>query len=350
MKISRLSMLLSACVLSMNAGATPNVVFLDQDQGPGQTNPVIQFPNSAAWTESDFFPQAYGPTYSFDRRDGSSGGPYLAVRTNGALDPFAGPTGGGTTFDVYGRWSQGNGRCSNVRIEVRRNNGASLVLSTTRDMRPEEAGFNWQFLGTVSAVPGQNYEVRYYANNTISSTIPGSQIGCVVSPDGAMFVKRTFDGSDIFNLNALDIIDEAGVDFSSAGSRSLSSPAVNVCNSYTQLTSIIVSVPASSGNSYVVCSAAGEVDHNVLNNLVRVGIDAVPNTTDATIPDRSRVLEPISINSEEDRTPWAVQNVYTFSSAGGSQRYALKACRQATTTTGSIIWDPLVCEVFPTRR
>ena len=117
-----------------------------------------------------------------------------------------------------------------------------------------------------------------------------------------------------------------------------------------QLTSFVVSVPASSTSSYVVCSASGQVDHNQLNNNVRVGIDAVPNTTDTSSPDRIRILEAISISSEEDVQSWAVQNVYTFTSAGGSQRYALKVCRQNTANSAGLSWDPLVCEVFPTLR
>ena len=141
-----------------------------------------------------------------------------------------------------------------------------------------------------------------------------------------------------------------GVDFSSSGSRTISNPAVNTCNTYTQLTSIVVTIPASSTTSYVVCTATGEIDHNQLNNLVRIGIDAVPSTIDTSSPDRSRVLEALSLSSEEDRATWAVQNVYSFGLAGASQRFALKVCRQSDANSALVIWDPLVCTVVPSRR
>lgn len=342
-----LSLLLSLTLLP-NAGAFQNVFILDQDTG-------IQLPNAAAWTESDFFPQAYGPNYSFDRRDGSAGGPTLTIRTPGALDPIGGGTAGtsGTVWDVYGRWSQGSGRCSNVRIEVRRNNGASLVLSATRDMRPTAAGLNWEYLGGFTAVVGQNYEVRYYANNTIVSGVPSTAIGCVVSPDGAMFVKRTFDGSDISNLNNADIIDEAGLEDGTAGSNSLGGATIANCASYTTLRSISVTVPASSNTSYVFCQAAGDIDFDTADAEVRVGIDG-PDA--GNVPERQRLLgiEGVNLgsNDETDRKAWAVQNVYTVSSAGATQTYSLVGCKDEIDTVdpGTLTWDPFVCLVIPTGR
>ena len=336
-----------SCLLTASLVSAESVWILDEDSAVASGPPCGQ---------SDFFPQNYGRFYATCQRNGSvlNTGPVLRLRTPGALDSSGGGSSStsGTVWRAYARWASGFNRCSNVRVEVRRNNGASLVLTRTYDFIPDVNSHNWIPMGTFTAVPGQNYEITYYANNAIGGA--GTGIGCFTTPDGAMFVKETFDGTDISNLESTDVIDEAGLEFANAGTKTVqTAPAVNTCGLYTVLTQMSVAVPASPTTSYVQCIATGETDLDSDDGRIVVGIDDAGGTA---VPDRSRNLE---VNTDEFTSgnwesfkQWAVQNVYSVSASNFTtfRNFYLKACREATNTNGVIVWDPFVCTVLPTRR
>jgi hypothetical protein len=160
-----------------------------------------------------------------------------------------------------------------------------------------------------------------------------------------MFVKRTFDGSDISNLTKFDTIDEAGIEFdTSPASIAMSSLSTN-CSAPTVLMSLNLSVPDTVSSNYVVCRAAGRSFHSQVNVWNFVSID---ETTGGTT-DTWRYTGTDSTAFPSSYSNWAMQHAYTVGSEGGSQTYYLRACRQNNTVTGTIFLDHFTCEYFPTR-
>jgi hypothetical protein len=328
------------CVLVVGAAsASESVYVLDEDSA---------IASGAVCGQSQYWPQNYGKYYATCQRNGSvpSTGSILRLRTPGSLDPTGGGTAGtsGTVWRAYARWTTGNNRCANVRIEVRRNNGATFVASTIRDFRTEVNSHNWIPIATFTAVPGQNYEVTYYANEAIGAA--GTGIGCYMTPDGAMFVKESFDGTDIENSSLFDtdIGDEPGLDWAEAGEINLSS--VGYCDnpSWTNLTSVTLTAPTS---GYVLVEATGIASNTVASGQYsRVGID--DSSTGKSIDSYAPIFENVSDEtaSYENERRYAIRNVYSV--GAGSHTYYLKGCKSEF-AGGRILWGDFTGIFFPTR-
>lgn len=322
--------------------ARNTAVFLDDDQ-------ATFLPNAGAWTESTFFPTVYGNGYHFARRNGSIllAGPYLRMVTPSSLDVSGGgrDNNSGSVYQAHLRWSAGSpgsNRCTNVRVEVRNFTTNSVVTSTTINQQIREQSFNWNPVGfAFTATPGNRYELRVYANNTIVS---GGGINCVATVDGGAFIQQTTDSSDTFNLTALSTIDEAGLDFDQTPT-STSVSNISTCTSRTTLKQVTVGVPDSTSSSYVVCRATGRTFHNQANKWVFYSIDDAPGTGS----DVFAYTGTTSTLFPNNYDPYAMQKVYTYGSEGGSFTYYLKSCRQDNLTTGTAYHDDFVCEMFPTR-
>ena len=324
------------------SGTTPSQgrMFLDDDT-------AIFLPNAAAWTESTFFPTTYGQGYHWARRNGSIllAGPYLRMVTSSNLDLSGGgrDNTSGSQWQAHLRWSTHSNRCSNVRVEVWNFTANTLVTATTVNMRIQTQAFNWNPVGgTFTAVPGNRYELRVYANNTI---VPGGAVNCITTVDGGAFFQQTTDSSDTFNLTAFSTIDEAGLDFDQTPTAT-SVASISTCTSRTILKQVTVSVPDSTSSSYVVCRATGRTLHSQIAKWVLYSIDDATGTGSDVFAYTGVATTTSTYNNVD---PYAMQKVYSYGSEGGSFTYYLKACRQDTATTGTAYHDDFVCEMFPTR-
>ena len=320
--------------------ADKTTVYLDDDDS-------TFLPNLAAWTESTFFPTTYGQGYHFARRNGSIllSGPYLRMVTPSSLDSSGGGADNtsGSRYQAHLRWSAAANRCSNVRVEVWNFTANTLVTSASVDMSVPTSAFNWNPVGfAFTAVPGNAYELRVYANNTI---VAGGGLNCVVTADGGAFIQQTSDSSDTFNLTSFSTIDEAGLDFDNTPT-STSVASISTCTSRTTLKQVSVSVPDSTSSSYVVCRATGRTFHSQTAKWVFYSIDDALGTGNDVFAYTGIATTTSTYNNYD---PYAMQEVYTVGSEGGFFTYYLKACRQDTSTTGTAYHDDFVCEVFPTR-
>jgi hypothetical protein len=335
-----LSLVLALFFFNSTAMAYNSAVFLDDDT-------ATFLPNAAAWTESNFNPTTYGQGYHFARRNGSipTAGPYLRMVTPGALDVGGGGVSGtlGSYYQAHLRWSGGN-RCSNVRVEVWNFTANSLETATTIDQTIRTQSFNWNPVGGIfQATPGNAYEIRVYANNTIVS---GGGINCVVTVDGGAFFQQTTDSSDTFNLTKYIISDEPGIEFSQASQ--IAPSGLASCSlasgNWTTLASVTLTTPASYG--YIWVHANG-ISRHFSDGITRVCIAPAGSACTSFAPVMDQSSTEVSEGSYDNETRWVVSD--TFPATGVSQTYHLKGCRGSNTQNVDLLWDDFVGMYFPTR-
>jgi hypothetical protein len=283
------------------AMARNSTVFLDDDE-------ATFLPNAAAWKQSTFFPQTYGQGYHYALRNGSilTAGPYLRMVTPSALDLSGGGISGtsGSQYQAHVRWSSAPNRCNNVRVEVRNFTDDTLITASTFDQSAPSpsntvTAFNWTPVGgTFTAQPGDRYEVRVYANNTLQA---GGGTNCVATADGAAFFQQTYDSSDTFNLTRSSIRDEPGVE-DIGGNQT-----VTLTSTDTTVRSISVSMPNS---GYVVVNASGYFYENSGTSTLRCSI------TEGTTIDFNALIY-ANLDAADVRTDnWGATRTFFYSSAG----------------------------------
>ncbi len=174
-------------------------------------------------------------------------------------------------------------------------------------------------------------------DNSVSST--DILNNSITSADIASY---TITDDDIASntILAWTVVDEPGIDYSNWGSHSYS--GISTCNTYTDLTFIIVSAPAP---GYIVVQANGTANNSIADNFWRVCLDDASggNTCDGW----SYIIEPANTNVYEFEKSWTLQHVYYVTGAGSKSIY-LKTCHSEF-ANGNIMWNQVIGTYYPTR-
>jgi len=134
----------------------------------------------------------------------------------------------------------------------------------------------------------------------------------------------------------------AGIDFDTSPNNTTIA-SITTCADRTLLKGVAITVPKSKTDSYVVCRASGRTFHSQTGKWVLYSIDDDVGTGNDVFTYTGVATTTSTYNNYDS---YAMQNVYTFPPAGGSDIYYLKACRQDTDTTGTAYHDDFTCEVF----
>jgi hypothetical protein len=231
------------------------------------------------------------------------------------------------TYCFYASWSDGPGRPTNARYRIDFDGNGTFDTSVT--VNQTKNGGEWRRLTCSSAgSPGDRPKVEVSNYGVATDKF--------VVADGIRITREDVDRNGL--------IDEPGLDWAEKGEVNLSS--VGQCDnpSWTNLTSVTITAPAS---GYVLVEAAGIASNTVASGQYsRVGID--DSSTGKSVESLAPIFEKISAEtaSYENEGRYAIRNVYTASA--GSHTYYLKGCKSEF-AGGRILWDDFTAIFFPTR-
>ncbi|MCP8323165.1 MAG: hypothetical protein L6N96_03180 [Candidatus Methylarchaceae archaeon HK02M2] len=324
--IGILILVLGICLMNDSALAVD-----DDDAMIDMDNHTATF--TGTWTKSTNRILYYGDNYRYavcNGNDSDAGAVTANASFNsnsiGILPDITG------RYAVYVRWVTHPNRTNSARYRIYRGNTSTLVGSCT--LNQEQRGGEWVFCDNVqlsSSVPA----IVEVGNNC--------ELNQIVVADAVRFVRITKDGDDIYGntLTALHILDEPGIEYVALGSKIVSTIS-SVCSSLTDLASISLTAPTS---GYIHVQASGIYNPGTASKWVRVGIDDASGGS--TFDNLAPYLESDVIGVYYDEKSFSLNIVYNVSA--GTKTYYLKACREDTSTTGTLWWDYFTATFYPTR-
>lgn len=279
---------------------------------------------TGAWAEKPYY---YGTNYF--AADGAGG---AETKTVTWTSPVGYDNDG--THCFYAMWNAANGRYTNVRYRIDYDGNGTWDINVFVDQTKD--GGTWNKLTcTTGGSPGNTPKVM------VSDF--GAPTNKRVIADAIRITRESVDGGDIVNntITDLDILDEAGVDYSNTSGLGTSH---NLTTTWSVINSVTITVPRS---GYVTCIGMGvaDWDQSTVDGDVALGWD-----------DASGTVAPNSYNqvgtdpTGDSDTRLGVSAMYTFSASTGSRTYYLKArTTSAVANAFDFQFHGTSCMYFPSR-